>query len=68
MAAIIRSRRVFDAVFPPDESPFLSGFVRTDPLRPDQQRLWDIVTRILKPDFTFPFEQRNVVISEGMTL
>ena len=52
MTAATRSQRVFNSVFPPEESPFLSGFVRTEQLRPDQQRHWDIVTRIIQPHFS----------------
>lgn len=59
MTAATRSQRVFDAVFPPGESPFLSGYVGAEQLRPEQQRHWDLVTRILKPDFSQPFNDRN---------
>jgi hypothetical protein len=48
MSTVMARRRVFDSVFPPGESPFLSGFVENEQLRPDQQRLWDIVTRFLQ--------------------
>ena len=51
MTAATRSQRVFNSVFPPDESPFLSGYVRTEQLRSDQQRHWDAVTRIIQPHF-----------------
>ena len=40
-------QRVFNHVFSPDESPFLSSIVSTEQFRPDQQRLWDVVTRVL---------------------
>ena len=63
MTALTRSQRVFNSVFPPGESPFLSGYVRTEPLRPDQQRLWDIVTRILHPNFSQPLVERDDVTS-----
>jgi hypothetical protein len=45
-------QRVFNHVFPPDESPFLSSIVSTEQFRPDQQRLWDVVTRVLNPGFS----------------
>lgn len=38
-------------MFPPEESPFLSGPVKAEQLRGEQQRLWDVVTRVLKPRF-----------------
>ena len=50
MAALTRSDRVFDAVFPPGESPLLPGYVPVEKLRPEQQRLWNVVTRVLQPD------------------
>lgn len=52
MTTATRSQRVFNSVFPPEESPFLSGFVRTEQLRPDQQRHWDVVTRLIQPHFS----------------
>ena len=63
MNALTRSQRVFDSVFPPGESPFLSGYVHTEQLRPDQQRLWDIVTRILHPNFSQLLVERGDVTS-----
>ena len=50
MTVLARRRRVFDSVFPPGESPFLSGIVAGDQVRLDQQRLWDVVTHILQPN------------------
>jgi hypothetical protein len=64
MTAVTRSQRVFNSVFPPDESPFLSGFVRTEQLRPDQQRHWDVVTRIIQPHFTSEI-QEPIDLTEG---
>jgi hypothetical protein len=61
MTTLTPSQRVFNFVFPPGESPFLSGYVRTEKLRPDQQRLWDIVTRILHPKFSQPSVERGDV-------
>ena len=52
MSMATRYQRVFNHVFPAEENPFLSGFVQAEQFRPDQQRDWDIVTRILKPDFS----------------
>lgn len=52
MTTATRSQRVFNSIFPPEESPFLSGFVRTEQLRPDQQRYWDVVTRLIQPHFS----------------
>ena len=43
---------MFDSVFPPGESPFLSGFVTNEQLRPEQQRLADVVNRVLQPNFS----------------
>ena len=59
MTTLTRFQRVFDTVFPPSESPFLAGYVHTEVLRPEQQRLWDVVTGILGPDFSQPFDERN---------
>jgi hypothetical protein len=68
MTAATRSQRVFDAVFPPGESPFLSGHVHTEQLRPELQRHWDVVTRILKPDFSQPFNDRNNITGGKVSL
>jgi hypothetical protein len=48
MATLMARRRVFDSVFPPGESPFLSGIVANEHLPPDQQKLRDVVTRCLR--------------------
>ena len=63
MTALTRSQRVFNSVFPPGESPFLSEYVHTEQLRPDQQRLWDIVTSILYPNFSQPFVEGGDITS-----
>jgi hypothetical protein len=52
MSMTTRYQRVFNHVFPPEESPFLSSFVSTEQFRPDQQRLWAVVTRVLSPGFS----------------
>ena len=65
MTALTRSQRVFNAVFPPEESPFLSGFVPPEQFVPDQQRLWDVVTCSLEP-VPLQFSQRED-FSEGQS-
>src|SRR5271155_1541066 len=67
MTAVTRSLRVFNSVFPPDESPFLSGFVRTEQLRPDQQRHWDVVTRIIQPHFSSEIQEPIDLTAGRMT-
>jgi hypothetical protein len=52
MSVATRCQRVFNHVFLPEESPLLSDFVQAEQFRPDQQRDWDIVTRVLKPGFS----------------
>lgn len=52
MTLLKRSQRVFSAVFPPEESPYQPQSVRAEHLRLDQQRLWDVVARVLGPDFS----------------
>jgi hypothetical protein len=52
MSMATRYQRVFSHCFPAEESPFLSEFVQDEQFRPDQQRDWDIVTRVLKPEFS----------------
>jgi hypothetical protein len=66
MAAVTRSQRVFNAVFPPNESPFLSGLERTEPLRADQQKFWDVVTRVLKPNFSQVLNNQTSLITGGL--
>ena len=53
--AVGTRQRIFNAVFPPEESPFLSGAVTAEQLSGEQQRLWDVVTRVLTPTFAAPF-------------
>jgi hypothetical protein len=64
MATLTRQQRVFNAVFPPSESPFLTGHVRVGVLRPEQQRAWDTVTTAVYPHFSQLLEER-VDIAEG---
>jgi hypothetical protein len=64
MATLTRQQRVFNAVFPPSESPFLTGHVRVGVLRPEQQRAWDTVTAAVYPHFSQLLEE-DVDIAEG---
>ena len=48
---VSRRQSVFDAVFAHHESPFVAGAVVPEELRPQEQRMKDIVMRVLKPDF-----------------
>jgi hypothetical protein len=64
MATLTRQQRVFNAVFPPSESPFLTGHVRVGVLRPEQQRAWDTVTTAVYPHFSQLLEE-HVDIAEG---
>jgi hypothetical protein len=67
MTALTRQQRVFNAVFLPSESPFLTAHAQVGPLRPDQQRLWDVVTRTIHPHFSQLLETRVDVV-EGAQL
>jgi hypothetical protein len=50
MATLGHSRRVFHAVFPDDESPFLNRPRETEcGFKVGEQGLWDTVTAILHP-------------------
>jgi hypothetical protein len=59
--AVRTRQRVFNTVFPPEESPFLSGAVTAEQLSGEQQRLWDVVTRVLKPAFAAPFHEHTSI-------
>ena len=59
--AIAARQRIFNAIFPPEESPFLSGAGKLETLPGEQQRLWDVVTRALKPTFTLPPLEQGII-------
>ena len=59
--AVASRQRIFNAIFPPEESPFLSGAVKPEKLPGEQQRLWDVVTRALKPTFTLPPPEQDII-------
>lgn len=50
MAAVAR-QRLFNAVFPPEDSPFVPGTIKSEVLQSQKQNNWDVVTRILRPSF-----------------
>jgi len=66
MAALTRQQRVFNAIFPPSESPFLAGHVVrvVGPLHPTQQRGWDVVTRTIYPRLSQLLDDR-IDVAEG---
>jgi hypothetical protein len=60
-------QRIFNTVFPPEESPFLSGAGKPEKLRGEQQRQWDVVTRVLKPTFSVASHDEQRVIGDGIS-
>jgi len=61
------SQRVFNTVFPPEESPFLDGVVSAQKLSGEQQRLRDVVTRVLALGFAIR-DHGHLNIEDGMAL
>jgi hypothetical protein len=61
------SQRVFNTVFPPEESPFLDGVVIAQQLSGEQRRLRDVVTRVLALGFAIR-DHGHLDIEDGMAL
>ena len=53
-------RRLFNVVFPPEESQLVSDDIKTQHIQSQQQKNWDIVTRILRPSFSQGPEVPNI--------
>ena len=56
-----RYQRVFNSVFPSEESPFVNGSGISEEQGPNHTQVWDILARILKPNFSPHFDESELL-------
>jgi len=57
---VVARQRLFNVVFPQEESPLVSDDIKSHHIQSQQRKNWDIVTRILRPSFSQEPEVPNI--------